>query len=327
MIKAAQNKDFIFQWESPYPLAATPTLAYTLPDGTTRAAANMTAVHSSATVTALGGDRRTLTLSASADASGRIGARSGRAFLVTDEDGLFLVTVDRIDGTTAILADLLPRGLALTESASLVWAGYEYTIPAADTATRGLIDWTVAYTSDESPNDRPLLARNVIEVVRRPFDTGLTHSDLVAKMPQLGDMIPRRQQDLSEQIAAALDELTLYIRDELLESQTEDDIFNPHIFLEAHRYLSASRVYEMTAQLDIAERMSNRGMELFTRAMRQLTLDTDDDGVIDSDEINLRRAGGKVSDARGTFSLPSVQPTQREKDIAIEYPRWRGMQH
>jgi hypothetical protein len=68
-------------------------------------------------------------------------------------------------------------------------------------------------------------------------------------------------------------------------------------------------------------------MELFTRAMRQLTLDTDDDGVIDSDEINLRRAGGKVSDARGPFALPSVQPTQREKDIAIEYPRWRGMQH
>ena len=28
----------------------------------------------------------------------------------------------------------------------------------------------------------------------------------------------------------------------------------------------------------------------------------------------------RVTDARGTFSLPSVQPTQREKDIAIEFP-------
>jgi hypothetical protein len=327
MIKAAQNKDFVFQWESPYPLASTPTLAYTLPNGTTRSASNMTSVHASLSVTAIGSDRRTLTLSASASASGRIGARSGRAFLSTDEDGLFLVTVDRIDGTTAILADLVPRGLALTSSASLVWAGYEFTIPSADTATRGMIAWTVNYTSDEDPNDRSLLASNVIEVVRRPFDTGLTHSDLVAKMPQLGDMIPRRQQDLSEQIAAALEELVLYIRDDLLEDQTEDDIFNQHIFIEAHRYLSASRVYEMTAQLDIAERMSSRAMTLFQKAMRQLTIDTDDDGLIDSDEINLRRTGGKVSDARGPFSLPSVEPTQREQDIAIQFPRWRGMQH
>ena len=73
--------------------------------------------------------------------------------------------------------------------------------------------------------------------------------------------------------------------------------------------------------------MSSRAHALFQKAMRQLTIDTDDDGLIDSDEINLRRTGGKVSDARGPFSLPSVEPTQREQDIAIQFPRWRGMQH
>jgi len=149
----------------------------------------------------------------------------------------------------------------------------------------------------------------------------------VSAMPQLADMVPRRQQDLSPQVEAALEELRLYVRDDLLADQTEDDIFNPEVFLEAHRYLAAARVYEMVAQLDVAERMRERALALFDRAMRQLTLDTDDDGIIDSDEINVRRAGGKVTDARGTFSLPSVQPTQREKDIAIEFPRWRGMQH
>ena len=326
-MKAAQNKDYVFKFSAPLPLAATPTLAYTLPDGTTSGPAAMTPAHADVTVIALGTDRRTLTLNASASAASLVGVGPGRAWLITAEDGYLGVTIVRVDGTTAILGDVLPRSLSLTSSATLSWAGYEYTIPAADTATRGLINATVAYTTAEAPTNRFKIQKGVIEVVRRPFDSGLTHSSLVSAMPQLADMVPRRQQDLSPQVEAALEELRLYVRDDLLADQTEDDIFNPEVFLEAHRYLSAARVYEMVAQLDVAERMRERALALFERAMRQLTLDTDDDGIIDSDEINLRRAGGKPTDARGTYSLPSVQPTQREKDIAIEFPRWRGMQH
>jgi hypothetical protein len=327
MMKAAQSKDFLFRWEAPFPLNATPSLAYTLPDGTTSGPSAMTPAHADVSVTALGADRRTLTLSAPATAASLVGVGPGRAWLITAEDGYLGVTIVRVDGTTAILGDVLPRDLALSAPATLAWAGYEYTIPAADTATRGIINTTVAYTTAEAPIPRLRVQKGTVEVVRRPFDSGLTHSSLVSAMPQLADMVPRRQQDLSPQVEAALEELQLYVRDDLLADQTEDDIFNPEIFLEAHRYLAAARVYEMVAQLDVAERMRERALALFDRAMRQLTLDTDDDGIIDSDEINLRRAGGKVTDARGTFSLPSVQPTQREKDLAIEFPRWRGMQH
>ncbi len=326
-MKAAQNKDFVFRFSAPLPLAATPTLAYTLPDGTTSGPSAMTPAHADVTVIALGADRRTLTLNASASAASLVGVGPGRAWLITAEDGYLGVTIVRVDGTTAILGDVLPRSLSLTSSATLSWAGYEYTIPAADTATRGLINTTVAYTTAEAPTNRFKVLKGTVEIVRRPFDSGLTHSSLVSAMPQLADMVPRRQQDLSPQVEAALEELRLYVRDDLLADQTEDDIFNPEVFLEAHRYLSAARVYEMVAQLDVAERMRERALALFDRAMRQLTIDTDDDGIIDSDEINLRRTGGKVTDARGTYSLPSVEPTQREKDIAIEFPRWRGMQH
>ena len=326
-MKAAQNKDYLFRWSAPFPLNGSPSLAYVLPDGTTRGPSSMTVAHADVTVTALGADRRTLTLSASESAASLVGVGPGRAWLITAEDGYLGVTILRVDGTTAILGDVLPRGLALTTSATLSWARWEATIPAADTATRGLINTTVAYVTAEAPTNRFKIQKGTVEVVRRPFDSGLTHSSLVSAMPQLADMVPRRQQDLSPQVEAALEELRLYVRDDLLADQTEDDIFNPEVFLEAHRYLAAARVYEMVAQLDVAEKMRERALALFDRAMRQLTLDTDDDGIIDSDEINLRRAGGKVTDARGTFSLPSVQPTQREKDIAIEFPRWRGMQH
>ena len=106
----------------------------------------------------------------------------------------------RVDGTTAILGDVLPRSLSLTSSATLSWAGYEATIPAADTATRGIISTTVAYTTVEAPTNRFQGLKGTVEVVRRPFDSGLTHSSLVSAMPQLADMVPRRQQDLSPQV-------------------------------------------------------------------------------------------------------------------------------
>ncbi len=326
-MKAAQAKDLIFRWEAPAPLSALPTVGYTLPGGAVLAPVNMVAVRTTRSVSAIGADRRTLTLTAGAASVGLIGPMSGRGFLTTDEDGTFSVTIDRLDGTTAILADLLPRGLALTSPAMLSWSGYEHTLPAADTATRGALLWTVAYTPDETPTDRALVDQGTIFIVRSPFDTGLTHSALCAEMPQLADMIPRRQQDLSPQITGALDELVLYVRDNLLSAQTEDDIFNPRVFLQSHQYLAAARVYEMSAQLDIAERMRERALNLFERAMRQLTLDTDDDGVIDAAEINLRREGGRPSDFRGTFALPGEEPTQAERDRASRYPQWTGMRH
>ena len=141
-MKAAQNKDFVFRFSAPSPLAATPTLAYTLPDGSTSGPSAMTPAHADVTVTALGADRRTLTLSASASAASLVGVGPGRAWLITVEDGYLGVTIVRVDGTTAILGDVLPRSLSLTSSATLSWAGYEYTIPAADTATRGIINTT-----------------------------------------------------------------------------------------------------------------------------------------------------------------------------------------
>jgi hypothetical protein len=325
-MKATQGLDYALYWEGPEPLNAAPTISYTTPSGGT-GSATMTEVRGERSVTAIGNDRRTLTLTAGAASVYLIGPTTGRAYLITDEDGVFSVTIDRLDGTTAILADVLPRGLSLSSAATLRWAAYMHTIPAADTATRGSLSWRISYTATATPTNRVTTVQGTVQIVRRPFSTGVTHSDLVAQMPQLADMVPRRQQDLEPQVSAALEELALRVREHIGPEQSEDDIFNAEVFRPAHRYMAAQLVYEMGAQLDIAERMQQRAEELLERALKQLTLDTDDDGLIDADEIDLRRAGGSPSDVRGVFTLPTIEPTQRERDLAQRFPRWRGMQH
>ena len=328
-MKATQDQNFVMRWRAPQPLTAAPTFSYTLTDGTIRAPVAMTQVRGDRAVSSIAADRRTLTLTAGVASVGLIGPEEGRAFLTTDEDGTFAVTIDRLDSTTAILADVLPRGISLTAAGSLSWAGYEFVIPLADTGVRGLLSWEIIYVVDgvNSVTDRTIADRGVIKVVRSPFSTGLAHSGLVAAMPNLADMVPRRQQDLSTQITAASEELILYARDELLGNSTEDDIFNPEIFKPAHIYLAAARVYEVAAQMDLADRMREQGVSLFERAMRQVTIDTNDDGLIDADEINLRETGGKPTDIRGPFILPDTQPTTAEKEHAETFPRWRGMRH
>ena len=326
-MKATQDLDYALYWEAPSPLQAAPSIGYTTPAGTVQAPTSMSAVRAARTVTALGGDRRTLTLTAGDDSQYLIGPTTGRAFLITAGDGVFAVTVDRLEGTTAILADVLPRGLSLTSSAELRWAGYTYTIPAAHTGTRGVLAWRISYTATATPTNEPVGAQGTVQIVRHPFATGVSSSSLIAQMPQMGDMIPRRQQDLEPQVTAALEELALRIREHIGPEQTEDDIFNPHVFAPAHRYLAAQLVYEMSAQSDLADRAGERAADLLERALRQLVLDTDDDGLIDANEIDVRRAGGSPTDVRGVFSLPTIEPTAGEREIAQQFPRWRGMQH
>jgi hypothetical protein len=170
------------------------------------------------------------------------------------------------------------------------------------TATSGTFQYLVSYTSDLGQNNLSNLDKGVIKVTPRPFDTGLDHDAFVNRFAPLADMIPRRQADFASQIKASLDELSLMLRDRLGSSNvTEDEIFNAEAFELCHAYCTAARIYEMNLQLDAADAMRARCIELMDLALRSVDLDLDGDGVIDEGELDLEKNGGKSTDFRASW--------------------------
>lgn len=92
------------------------------------------------------------------------------------------------------------------------------------------------------------------------------------------------------------------MRDHVIaDGATEDEVFNQGSFVSAHAYCSAAMVYEATLQLDVAQAMRDRCIDLLNVALRSVTLDLDGDGVIDEGEENLRRSGGSSTDFRASW--------------------------
>ena len=116
-------------------------------------------------------------------------------------------------------------------------------------------------------------------------------------------MIPRRQSDFQPQIKASLDEIALMIRNVISSNDdiTEDEVFNAESFKLAHAYCTASRVYELSLQLDVAEAMRTRCQELLDSALGSVALDLDGDGIVDSGEESISRNGGSPSDFRASW--------------------------
>jgi len=282
---------FIWNPRSPYTGNATLTVDFSTPFSSV-----LTQQRSDVSVTSIATDRRTLTLSAPVAVA--LERDEVRAFLTTTRDTWYSVKVSRLGGSTAVLAEPLPRELDLTSAATLNFASAAVDIPAVNAVT-GLYPYKIAYESDAGSN---VVECGILKVTPRPFDTGLNHDQLVDRFPQLADMVPRRQSDLLPQISAALDEMILAIRDHVVaDGVTEDEVFNQGSFMSAHAYCTAALVYESALQLDVAEQMRARCQELLEVALRSVTLDLDGDGVIDEGEIDLRRTGGSSTDFRASW--------------------------
>ena len=99
------------------------------------------------------------------------------------------------------------------------------------------------------------------------------------------------------------------------------EIFNASDFALSHSYCSASRIYEMNLQLDIAEVMKTRCLELLDLALKSVDLDLNGNGIIDDGETNLEKAGGKRTDFRASWK--SYQPSDYEKT----FQPTRAMRH
>jgi hypothetical protein len=105
----------------------------------------LTQTRANATVSAIANDRRTLTVNSQATA---LQADQLKAYLVTDGDSIYSVTVVRMVGTTAILAEPLPREVDMSETAELVFGMHYGTIPSIITNTSGYYPIQVSYTLD-----------------------------------------------------------------------------------------------------------------------------------------------------------------------------------
>jgi len=314
--KAVTSQNYMFEWNAPKPINGTPSITFKASSTVT---SNMNHSRADISVTAIGNDRRTLTI-ASSDALQRDQAL---AFLKTNGDAWYSIKIVRIVGTTAVLAEPLPREIDLSTSATIEFAMWYYEAQSSDvTSTSGTFQYLISYTVDLGQNNLSKLDKGVIKVTPRPFDTGLNHDSLVDRFASLADMVPRRQADFLPQIESSLDELSLMLRERLHASDvTEDEIFNAESFQLCHAYCTASRIYEMNLQLDAAEAMKSRCMELMDIALKSVDLDLDGDGVIDDGEVDLEKSGGKSTDFRASWK--TYTKTEYDKDFTPK----RAMRH
>ena len=295
MRKAVLNKDHTFEWIAPSPISGTPVLTLNSINY------SLSQSRSSATVSAIANDRRTLTVDNQATGLQR---DQVKGFLITNGDTFYNVTVVRVVGTTAILAEPLPREIDLSSTASLEFALWSTTLAntIAVLTTANTYPYEINFTTDLGALTQSKQEKGLLKSTPRPFDTGLSHDDLVALLPQLADMIPRRQSDFASQIKGALDELILQVRDVVIADEaTEDEVFNPEQFHLAHAYCTAALIYEQSLQMDVADQMRQRCHDLMEIALRSLALDLDGDGVIDDGELDRRETGGKTSDFRASW--------------------------
>lgn len=315
MIKTVTGQTRIFEWTASGPLNGAPIMTVGSSSPVT-----LTQTRGDATVTAIANDRRTLTVNNQASS---LQADQLKAYLVTDGDSIYSVTVVRMVGTTAILAEPLPREIDLSASALLVFGMWYGTIPTAITNASGYYPLQVSYELDLGQQTQSKLEKGLLKVTPRPFDTGLSHDELVAQFPQLADMIPRRQSSFQPQIEATLQEVILMLRDHLKDEDevTEDEVFNAGSFMNAHAYCTAARVYEMIGQMDNANVMRQRCEDLMDISLRSLALDRDGDNVVDDNELDVAKKGGSARDLRASWSSYS------KSDYDRSFIPTRGMRH
>lgn len=315
MIKTVTGQTRTFEWTAPGPLNGAPIMTVGSSSPVT-----LTQTRGDATVTAVANDRRTLTVNSQASS---LQADQLKAYLVTDGDSIYSVTVVRMVGTTAILAEPLPREIDLSASALLVFGMWYGTIPTSITDTSGYYPLQVSYELDLGQQTQSKLEKGLLKVTPRPFDTGLSHDELVAQFPQLADMIPRRQSSFQPQIEATLQEIILMLRDHLKDEPevTEDEVFNAGSFMNAHAYCTAARVYEMIGQMDNANVMRQRCDDLMDISLRSLALDRDGDNVVDDNELDVAKKGGSARDLRASWS------SYNKSDYDRSFIPTRGMRH
>ena len=301
MRKAQQGKDYNFIWQAPNPIYSTPEITFHLESG--NVTSSLTQGRASLTATDIDKDRRTLTLSTSASA---LKMYQSDAFLLTDADQFFAIKIVRIVGTQLILADPLPRDISFTVGSTIQFACWLYTASSATiTANKATIPYSVDYQNNVGGSYINQVEKGTLKIIPRPFNTGLDHNKLCSIFPHIADLASRRSNGFDEQINSSLDELALFVRDLIVpENADEDDIHNTHDLLQAHAYLAIARVHELNGNIDLSEKMRARGIQLADLTMKTISIDLNNDGKAQDDELNQRI--GIAKDIKGNMAGRTV---------------------
>lgn len=259
----------------------TPTLTFTLPDGSTQAPA-LTVVRASDTVDGIGGgntnDRRRLTKAAGGMASlhgGIPGVDYGAAHLITAQDGTFGIQVNRIEGSAIVLGWEVPKGVvigAAPNEATVQYATWTCRVPVEVTAAQTVanpIPWVLRYTAKAGADTPDMPGQRIhghAHVVNRMFQTGLTHSEFMVLASGLWPGAPfNHLPDWTPIIDQAFLRLVQMIRRDAKSSTRAEDDLDGAAFLDVHLHLTAALIRgndekEYTRQITEAERLMKVAM-------------------------------------------------------------------
>lgn len=309
-IKATVGRDHVVWFWPNEPLnisAETPAMTVTLSSGDVTP--SVTQVGGTTAISSIANDRRSLTLASSIGSTyqGVKGDEAGFAWVQDDGGaGTFPVKVQSFSGTTARLAEALPRDVTLVD-ANLAWYAYYATLSSA-TVTASVdrnIKWVWTYTAqhgEDMPNE-PRSLRGVLHVVRQPFATDLTDELLYSVVPGFSQMVPRRQESWMPQRELGKRWIVRQIRKRCF----IEDRFQGREFLDVHALITAHYILNGLAAMGVdrteeAALMLDRAVEELENILEKPNwYDEDDDGEVDPGEEDQILAGPKASNFGSLF--------------------------
>jgi len=309
----------VLSWVAQEPLqhydlapAAGPSLTVHLPSGDV-VIGGVATVYTVAT--AVSADRRTLTISGALPEG--YAARGGEAWLSSEaaQTPVRIVSATGAVGVpvrTVELAEALPRVPQLEgvgNAGTLVLSRYEWTLPAATVCAAAArnVRWTVTYTAQRGASGLPEYRQEtgLLHVVAQPFSTGLTVAALGGYVRELAGTSPRGERGWEHALSAGEEELILWLRSQLKSrGLTEDDVPAPQSLRLAHAHFAAASALGL-ADLDVSDRLRDRGTQLATTALEAIWVDSDQDGEVDDGEVQ-QITGNKASDWRGSAGVRSA---------------------
>ncbi len=329
--KAAIGYAYRFLWTAAdgYPSAA-PTATFQFSAGNVAAA--LAAVRPADTVTAIGNDRRQITISTAgtqaASIIGLLGDYSGDAWLVGPGVSMPVRVMRLVSDTAGAavleLADPLPHTVAVIATTSLRWLLYQGTIASGDVgaAVQRGVRWSIPWTRTQGAADTTsaTLDQGLLHVVRTPFATGLTDQGLRAHVADLGRMISGGEAGWYAQREAGGVELCEWVRDVAPDGGYEDLV--PGESLRAvHALLTVAQIFDgMAAEgkpnaAEIATDRRAKARERFDRIARKWTwYDADANGAVSPGELDVEQ-GVTAAGAVASLFIESSFNTNRRLPV------------
>lgn len=304
--QARAGRKYLFAW-FPDPLPATDPVPHLVVPALEFDTA-LAPLREPATVASVGDDLVTITLAApgvGSAARGLIGA-AGAAWLDLGEAGQFPVRIAAFDSDTVLrLTEALPYAPGEDAAGTISWGVWTVEIPA-DTigaATRRALPWHIDWVSIEG-EDHPgdvLTDSGVLDVVQRPFDTGVRPEALLTLAPLLATIVPARQRSWAPQVQLAREELMRMIQAALPPGRHVDQVSGEqfacvHAKLAAHLIVMGHRTvgYDPAIGVDLREEALD---DFKLQARRWRWLDINNDGATTSGEVGVGTTIGTIGGA------------------------------